>query len=184
MNCNIINNNTQVQHFRNAWRATNSFWGKVAIVLFYTFVWLQIVSGIWSLLAPVSANNWGCMWDNLVKASDHRDWMMATMKVLNVWILGFFLLAHHGGVQFWNVFLVAAVYLLQWLVYKPAIEDFLAEACPDDLQDLEVAMRATEIWIFAALACAAMDAVVTIRSTRSNDAAAEEAAPLNSSSSG
>jgi hypothetical protein len=175
--------NTQLHHFRNAWHATNSFWGKVAMVLFYSFVWLQIASGIWSLLAPVSVNNWGCMWDKVVAASD-RNFFLATMKVLNVWILGFFWLAHHHGANFWNVFTVAILYLVQWLVHKPAIQDFLAQACPDDLHDLHVAMTATEIWIFAALFCAAMEAASIRNSTTSSiDTAVEDAPLLDGSSS-
>ena len=83
--------------------------------------------------------------------------IVATMKSLNVWILGFFLYADRGGIKLGNVFMVWIVYLVQWLVYKPAITDFLEDACPEDLQQMNTAMMVTEIWMFLALVCSILD---------------------------
>lgn len=143
-----------MHYLKHAWEATNCVWGKICIVLFYSFIWIQIFSAILSVFDPISG--WDCLWEN-VKKSDYNT-TVAMMRIVNLWILGFFLYADRGGIKFWNVFLVWIIYLAQWLIYKPAIEEFLSEYCPANLQQLDIAMWVTEIWIFLALMCAAIEA--------------------------
>mmetsp|Transcript_36041 Transcript_36041/g.55367 ORF Transcript_36041/g.55367 Transcript_36041/m.55367 type:complete len:181 (+) Transcript_36041:148-690(+) len=138
---------------KQAWQSTNSIWGKFCIILFYSFVWMQILGAVWSQFAPTTG--WECLWAT-VQESDMRL-LIATIKSCNIWILGFFLLSNRGGIEVWNVFMVWIHYLLQWLVYKPAIEDFLAEACPQELEQLESAMVVSEIWVTAILICSILN---------------------------
>jgi hypothetical protein len=114
---------------------------------------------------------WDCLWGT-VKQSDN-NLVTATMKVMNLWILGFFLHADCGGIKFWNISMVWIVCLVQWLISKPAFDELLSEACPAELQQIHTAMMVTEIWAFLALGCAWMD------SRNSSGAAAEEPRPLN-----
>jgi hypothetical protein len=69
--------------------------------------------------------------------------------------------------------MVWIVYLVQWLISKPAFDKFLLEACPAELQQMHTAMMVTEIWVFVAFFCACMD------SRNSSGATAEESHPLN-----
>jgi hypothetical protein len=88
---------------------------------------------------------------------------------------------NQGDFSLWKICIVSVVYLLQWLIDEPAMEAFLAEACPIELQQQQVAMRVTIIWIFAALVCAAID-VARISPSRGRDADPQEEAPLLNSS--
>ena len=150
MNCNPI------YYLKHAWEGTNSIWGKLCIVLFYSFLWLQIIGCVWSLFAPVYGTGWDCLWETAMHESD-VNFVARTMKVSNLWILGFFLYADRGGIKFWNVFMVAFFYLVQWLMYKPTITEFLQDKCPDELSQFNTSMIVTEIWIFLALLCSLVD---------------------------
>ena len=47
-----------IQYLRNAWDDTNSTWCKFSIVVFYTFIWFQIVSSIQNLVFTSSVFGW------------------------------------------------------------------------------------------------------------------------------
>ena len=143
MNCNPIH------YLKHAWSNTNSIWGKICIVLFYVFIWLQIIGAVWSMFDITGGGAWDCMWDS-VSAKD-QAMIMSTMKVMNFWILGFMLYADRGGIKVWNVLMVAVWYLIQWLMYKPIITAFLEDPCPDELQQMNTAMIVSIVWIFLAV---------------------------------
>jgi len=157
----LSHNNIQnpTDYSRRLWTETNSTWGKICIVLFYSFVWLQIAGGCWSLFDATAG--WDCLWRK-VQSSDLKL-NIATVKSTNIWIVGFFLYANRNSCAPTNVFLVWLVYLAQWLFYKPAIYEFLGEACPVELQSLETEMTLSGLWITAALICSGMEAFVGIR---------------------
>ena len=149
MNCNPM------YYLRHAWEATHSYWGKACIVLFYSFLWIQILGAAWSLYD--AETGWDCLYDTV--ADNDSNMIVATFKVVNFWILGFMLYADRGGIKVWNVFMVALFYVVQWLLYKPAITEFLADACPDDLRTMNISMIVTQIWIFLALGSSFMESL-------------------------
>ena len=131
-----------------------SIWSKACIVLFYSFLFLQILGAIWSLYDTTTG--WECLWNTLDE--DDVNMVEGTMKVVNFWILGFMLYAYlsnrGGGIAMvWNVFMVFVFYLGQYLMYKPVFTDFLAEDCPDELSAFNISMIVTIIWIALALLC-------------------------------
>lgn len=156
----IVNNNIMIAcnpifHLRQAWTRTESWWGKAAIVLFHSFVWIQILGAAWSLYDTTTG--WECLYDTLSSKSD-AAFVTGTMKTVNVWILGFFMYADFGGIQVKNVFMVNVCYLGQFLLYKPVMTEFLADTCAETLQMFNASMIVTAIWILLALLCSLMEA--------------------------
>ena len=134
-----------------------SIWGKLCWILFYTFVWLQLLGGLWSQFHPT--DGWDCLWDNIEKSDVAL--MKGTIQSVNIWVMGFFWLAHCGGLHVTNVLAVWIFYLAQWHVYQPAITDFLTHAsCASDLKQLQLAMWVTILWISITLVCAVLDAIL------------------------
>mmetsp|Transcript_10460 Transcript_10460/g.25273 ORF Transcript_10460/g.25273 Transcript_10460/m.25273 type:complete len:165 (-) Transcript_10460:1958-2452(-) len=143
-----------MHYLRHAWDATNSTWGKTCIVLFYTFLWLQILGCVISLFD--SKSGWDCLYGNL-SSQDEIDFVAGTMKVSNLWILGFFLFADRSGIKVWNVLMVWFFYLVQWMLYKPVMTNFMEGSCPTELQAFNVSMIVTAIWISLALVSSFME---------------------------
>lgn len=99
-----------IHYLKHAWEKTASIWGKVTIVLFYIFVWFNIIWSVTSLFAP-GTMGFSCTKDRYSE-SENILFAMA-VRFLSIFCLGFFLYADRGGIAVWNVslvFIVCAVY--------------------------------------------------------------------------
>ncbi|KAL7576818.1 hypothetical protein ACA910_013833 [Epithemia clementina (nom. ined.)] len=99
--------NDPLYYLSQAWETTHSVWGKICLVVFYSFVWLNI---FWSLAEIVNP------WDGYECVAAHTpdsETFVATTLIrgLNLFSLGFFLLANGtgGGIQVGNVAMVFLV---------------------------------------------------------------------------
>jgi len=100
-------------HFlQQAWDDTHSNWGKACVVLFYLFIWSQIIWGIESIIAPKAG--WECMYQGV---SDYAaELMLMFFRAMNVMALGFLIYAHREGIKLWNVSMVFTFNgILTWL---------------------------------------------------------------------
>ena len=141
-------------NIQQGWTEAKSKWGKICIVLFYSFLFLQVLGAAWSLYDTTTG--WECLWNTL----DEGDVKLVagTMKVVNFWILGFMLYSYFStGIAVWNVFMVFAFYLGQFLMYKPVFTEFLEDDCPDELYAFNVSMIVTIVWIAMALLFSIME---------------------------
>lgn len=129
------------------WADVKTGWGKACIVLFYSFLILQILGTLWSLYDTTTG--WECLW-NTLDAGD-VSMVAGTMKVVNFWILGFMLYAYKGGIGVWNIAMAFAFYTGQYIMYKPVFTEFLAENCPTELYAFNASMIVTIVWILLAL---------------------------------
>ena len=148
VNCNPMH------YLRQAWDGTHSQWGKACIVLFYSFLWIQILGCTYSLFDIKTG--WDCLYEN-VSSQNEIDFLAGTMRVSNLWILGFFLFADRSGIKVWNVFMVWFFYQVQWLLYKPVMTSFMEGSCPNELRAFNVTMIVTGIWISLALVSSFME---------------------------
>ena len=65
-----------MHYLRQAWDATNSKWGKTCIVLFYSFLWIQILGCTYSLFDIQTG--WECLYENL-STQNEIDFVAGTM---------------------------------------------------------------------------------------------------------
>lgn len=120
-------------HLKHAWENTHSVWGKMTIVLFYAFIWFNIIMAFLSLVWP----NWmgcACFWQ---KESEYASASIENlMRGENLLALGFLLYADRGGILFWNVtmvFVVSMVYF--WLSWSWANNWVTMEGAPKHCDD-------------------------------------------------
>ncbi|KAG7347270.1 hypothetical protein IV203_030638 [Nitzschia inconspicua] len=120
-------------HLKHAWDNTHSVWGKLTIVLFYVFIWLNIIMAFLSVVWP----NWmgcACFWK---KESEYASASMVNlMQGQNLFALGFFLYADRGGIRLWNVsmvFVIAVVY--SWFAWIWAKNWEMMEGAPKHCND-------------------------------------------------
>jgi len=100
-----------IDQIKSAWTGTSTIFGKIAVVLFYFYVWAQIVWGILLVINPRAG--WECLYDNV--SEETAIFMDIVMIMLNWFSFGYFAFAHYHGIKVWNIlgFLVLGVV---WLV--------------------------------------------------------------------
>ena len=114
-------------HAKHAWESTSTVWGKIALILFYSFIWLGIISSVWSLIDPTSQGV-DCMLNQIPEEdSDYRDVIVAFIRSMDVLWIGLFAYADASGLHTKNI----AVLSIVTIGYSVAIMGAGApESCP------------------------------------------------------
>jgi hypothetical protein len=102
-------------YLNHAWNGTNTWWGKISLVLFYLFIWVNILSGIWSLIVPES-QGMDCLFDD---EGDHAKTSLLT-RGCNLFGVAFLFYADKSGLHSWNVGTVGVVCILwfwMWMMF-------------------------------------------------------------------
>jgi hypothetical protein len=92
---------------RHAWSATKTAYGKVGLVLFYSLIWANIASAIWTMIDPTS-QGMDCILNGF-KGEQAKDLLVAFTRYGMITTIGFFLYADVGGFKTKNVAMVAVV---------------------------------------------------------------------------
>ena len=91
-------------YLQHAWSQLSTVWGKIGLVLFYSFLWLTIFSAVWSIISP-NSQGMDCIIDDL------NAWSQALFvwmhRSFNIFLLGFLLYADTKGLHTKNVAFVA-----------------------------------------------------------------------------
>eukprot|EP00339_Tiarina_fusa_P023488 CAMPEP_0117017978 /NCGR_PEP_ID=MMETSP0472-20121206/13954_1 /TAXON_ID=693140 ORGANISM="Tiarina fusus, Strain LIS" /NCGR_SAMPLE_ID=MMETSP0472 /ASSEMBLY_ACC=CAM_ASM_000603 /LENGTH=172 /DNA_ID=CAMNT_0004722479 /DNA_START=452 /DNA_END=970 /DNA_ORIENTATION=- len=161
-------------YLRHAWDATHSTWGKLCIVLFYLFIWLQIIWAVEIVIFPT--RGWECMSDGFTEYAKANSVML--LRGMNILTVGFYLYADRGGIKVWNVAMVFLVNLVwSWPVLVWSANYSELEGAPQDceatMSGMGVVVWVLLIWSFVALVCAGMEKAASPRGS------AGETAPLN-----
>ena len=102
-------------YLRHAWDSTKTPWGRLSLVLFYTFIWVLIISDLWSVISPESQGL-----DCLFETASTKD--LATITVLmrgvNLFGVGFLFYADKNGLHSWNVGMVTVFSLVWWWMWS------------------------------------------------------------------
>jgi hypothetical protein len=96
-----------VPHMRHAWSATRTMYGKVGLILFYSLIWANIASAIWTMVDPMG-QGMDCI-INRVKGDEAKAMFVAFTRSGMITTIGFFLYADVGGFRTKNVAMVAVV---------------------------------------------------------------------------
>ena len=164
-------------YLNHAWTSTNSWWGKVSLVLFYVYVWLMILCGIFSLFYPLSGMD--CLFDDEVDATDgggpDETLTAGLMRGLNLFLVAFLFYVDKSGLHSSNVGFVAVVNAIwMWMWY--GILDGNFEGCASAWSDMAWIWL---VWIVLAFITIVIDERMV--GTDSADADGEgERKPLNS----
>ena len=101
-----------IRFLKYTWqRGTNSTYGKVSMILFYVFLWLNILWGIQNIFVGDSNGDAGfeCYYENL---GPYAVLVSSTFSKQNfLFIVGFLLYAHSYGIRVWNVLFVVVQFV-------------------------------------------------------------------------
>ena len=142
-------------YLKHAWEKTNSVWGKIALVLFYTFLWLGILKAIWGLIDPTFLGRFSCF----SKATGFDETLeLALTRGICLFVLAFFIYADKGGLHSWNVGFVAFFMLMWiWIVKATMINQMKASMYEECIGWMGVSMWIGPIWIVLALLLVIVD---------------------------
>jgi hypothetical protein len=99
-------------YMRHAWDKTNSWWGKMSLVLFYLFIWLGIIKSVYGVIDPTCAGVFSCMMTDL--SSFQESLVLTMVRGWSLFSLAFLIYADKGGLHTWNVGIVACI-MLAWV---------------------------------------------------------------------
>ncbi|GKY96670.1 hypothetical protein MPSEU_000626600 [Mayamaea pseudoterrestris] len=94
-------------HVQHAWDDMQTTYGKLSLILFYTFIWAGILSSAWSVLYPFSQGG-GCLMhaSNMHKKESSEEMYVAMSRMLHIFVIGFLLYADVGGMTIKNTTMV------------------------------------------------------------------------------
>jgi hypothetical protein len=159
-----------MHYLRHAWQGANTVWGKLCIVFFYSFLWVQIIWAFQAIVAP--RLGFECFYEGM---SEYSAYMTSSlMSEMNLFVLGFLLYADRGGIKVWNTTMVFVfVCILNAMMLKvfhnlPSLDGYPEECSLDSLKTIS---WVSLIWIALAFAFSGMEA-------KSGSSASAESAPL------
>jgi hypothetical protein len=96
-------------HLKHAWSQLSTIWGKIALVLFYLFIWLMILSCVVTIIFP-SSQGVQCLLNSMDEWS--ASLYVGMLRYFNIFAVGFILYADMVGLHSKNVAFVAATTIL------------------------------------------------------------------------
>jgi uncharacterized membrane protein len=96
-------------HLEHAWSNLSTIWGKIALVLFYLFIWAIILSSVVTIFVP-SSQGVQCFLDSMDEWS--ATLYVGMLRAFNIFFIGFLLYADTVGLHSKNVAFVAATTIL------------------------------------------------------------------------
>jgi hypothetical protein len=127
-----------IQH---AWNGTHSHWGKACVVLFYLFLWFQILGSLAAIVAPKLGMD--CYYTGL--SGYATEMIVVSSRLMGVLAVAFTFYVYREGIQVWNVAVVFVVNsILTWIAFASPIMDL-----EDTPQCADKDMMKTMCWIQA-----------------------------------
>ena len=171
-----------ISHLKHAWASTHSFMGKACLILFYLFLWVNIIMLIIASINPLVAGT-SCFFPDTL--SDYAAFTMKEfLRQSKIFALGFFLYADRGGIRFWNVSMVLAICLLYWFsaFYWGMNFESKDGAPPSEVVDKGGSFASWSVvwlaWIGLAWLCSIVEQVKSNQGGTSSGSPATESTPL------
>lgn len=108
----------------DAWKAENTNWGKLAVIIFYVYIWIGVVGGTLSVIAP-SVQGGECFLTNL--EPNQKQAVLALMRVESLFFVFFFLFLEMHKTHICNVTILALVMLLSYCLMRGPLKALNAE---------------------------------------------------------
>lgn len=145
-----------IAHIKSAWQGTSSIWGKIAVALFYSFLWMQILWGVVLVFSPRSG--FECAWDNVADVT--AAIMDCLMIGMNLFSFGYFGFAHVHGIKIWNIvifFLLGLSAMLNNIIFIIKLTGNEDECAVSVRQSVTGQTALMSAWAVLTLACTLLD---------------------------
>jgi len=148
-------------HINHAWSETKTVYGKIALVVFYSLIWVGIVSSLWSDAFPRSQGN-ACWMDAYFEKNEKGAAVqLSLIRAMNVMVVGFLSYADVGGLQVKNVAMVFVFIAAICLCFIPLIPLGQEAGCGSTMMQMWVWPG----WAFLALLFKMVDEKMADRGT-------------------
>ncbi len=138
-----------IPHTQHAWNKATTVWGKVALVLFYSYIWLGIISAIWQLVDPTSFGM-GCYIDMYAPdPSRERIDFFVTIRSIDILFIGLLLYADFMGFVTKNVALLTVITIAWEISMIPAMGPMVEGHCTSLLWQFWI----NPVWMILSLIC-------------------------------
>lgn len=107
-----------VNQIKEAWNSTTTTWGKLAVLMFYVYLWLGILSGLVSVLFP-SSQGIDCY--NAHFDAPTQQIVMSQMRVENLLYVVVYLFLGVHQTNICTVTILAIVMMLCYCFSRPAM---------------------------------------------------------------
>lgn len=98
-----------IKDISTAWTDTRSIWGKLKVVLFYTFIWFMIFSNMYQVFVPVSMGM-ECVMQEINDDVATRAWFYMMIRIASFYIFAWSLMIERQGTTLPNMrFMVGAL---------------------------------------------------------------------------
>ena len=148
-------------HVQHAWGDAKTVYGKISLVLFYSFIWVAIVTSTWQALFPLSMGG-KCMVDGLLLKKDGQALTVALARGVHVLWIGFLSYADVGGFKVKNIAMVTIVVTVYTFCFVPAVKIGQELGCISCLWQMWIWLA----WPILALLFAIVDDKMEDRGTR------------------
>jgi hypothetical protein len=132
-------------HARHAWENVKTVWGKLALVLFYSFIWIQVLSSLISIIWPAS-QGMQCVLNAAKLSPEQLILFVSSIRGINIFCIGLMAYADVGGLTVKNVALVTIVFCFMFLSMIPTVPMLAKSGCQGGYQ-----MWLYPSWILLAL---------------------------------
>lgn len=146
-------------HMRHAWDSPKTVYGKLAVIVFYTFIWVGIISSALTVIFPASQGN-QCALDSTEGPIGKQSLLQMTRSANIVWV-GFLVYADVGGLTIKNVAMVTIVMCAFMLSFLPSIALLNENGCKAALSEFLV----YPAWTVIALVLTIIDYYMTDHGT-------------------
>lgn len=162
-------------HLEYAWSHLSTVWGKIALVLFYLFIWLIILSCLVTIFFP-SSQGMQCILDSMDEWS--ATLYVGMLRSFNIFALGFLLYAYTVGLHSKNVAFVAVTTILTCSFYIKMVYDLKTQEAKYELYEECVGVYVYGIYVVCIWMLVTL--IFTIMEERSGDYGTEnERQPLS-----
>ena len=97
-----------LHHMRDAWKATNSWHGKLGVVLFYFYVWYNLMDTLSNVIVPFAGYD-ECLKELFVdqqQDNDSAQFVTYLFRMFHLWPFGFYLYAENVGYTSANLVMI------------------------------------------------------------------------------
>jgi hypothetical protein len=150
-----------LHYVQHAWTKTKTLWGKLSLILFYSLIWITILTSLIQLVWP-RIHDLRCFLDVVVKdndkhAKDAAKMIVIMSRCINVVLIGVMAYADMGGLTVKNVATTTVLVSCYTAASYPSQAVAMAAGCVEDSNWSPLWWLVYPGWALVALICTILE---------------------------
>ncbi len=139
---------------QRSWDDSTSHWGKACVILFYLFLWFQILGSLVAIIAPTTGME--CYLSGL--SGYATAWIVVNSRIMGVLAVAFIFYAYREGIQVWNVAVVFVVNsVMTWVAFASPMMDLEDTPACADKDAMKTMCWVQVVWTGVFLLCSVVE---------------------------